>query len=67
MLEGNPEIAISFEVDASGTVQSAALVPASLESTALGRCLLDVARGISFGRLDKTTRFTIPIQARATR
>ena len=62
-LEGTPEIAISFEAAPSGAVRSAGLVPSSLEGTALGRCLLDVARGVSFGRLDKTTRFTIPIHA----
>jgi eukaryotic-like serine/threonine-protein kinase len=66
-LEGTPEIAISFEVDPSGAVQSGALVPSALEGTALGRCLLDVARGVSFGRLEKTTRFTIPIHASASR
>jgi eukaryotic-like serine/threonine-protein kinase len=66
-LEGHPEIAVSFEADASGAVQSAALVPSSLEQTALGRCLLGVARRASFGALGKTTRFTIPIPARAKR
>jgi len=62
-LEGTPEIAISFEAAPNGAVRSAALVPSSLEGTALGRCLLDVARGVSFGPLDKKTRFTIPIHA----
>lgn len=62
-LQGTPEIAISFEAARSGAVRSAALVPSSLEGTALGRCLLDVARGVSFPPLDKTTRFTIPIHA----
>ncbi|HWO08095.1 MAG TPA: hypothetical protein VNN80_01405, partial [Polyangiaceae bacterium] len=66
-LEGNPEIAINFEVDASGAVRSAGLVPSALEQTELGRCLLGVARSASFGALRKTTRFTIPIQARAKR
>ena len=62
-LEGTPEIAIRFEAAPSGAVRSAALVPGSLEGTALGSCLLEVARGVAFGKLDQTTRFTIPIHA----
>lgn len=66
-LEGTPEIAISFEAAENGEVRSAALVPSSLEHTALGDCLLGVARKVSFGSLGKLTRFTIPIRASASR
>lgn len=62
-LEGTPEIAIRFEAAPSGAVRSAALVPGSLDGTALGSCLLEVARGVAFGKLEETTRFTIPIHA----
>ncbi|MEO8180075.1 MAG: protein kinase [Deltaproteobacteria bacterium] len=64
-LSGQPRIAVSFEVWASGKVQSATLEPKSLEPTPLGACLLDVARGTSFGAVGKPLRFSIPIRARS--
>jgi len=66
-VEGQPEISIDFEVAASGKVNSASLVPRRLSDTPLGRCLLGVARSTEFGALGKTTRFSIPIRARAVR
>jgi eukaryotic-like serine/threonine-protein kinase len=66
-VRGQPEVAIEFEVDGRGKVVHAALVPRSLESSPLGRCLLGVARTTQFGPNDKVTRFTIPIHASSTR
>jgi serine/threonine-protein kinase len=64
-LQGQPQISVKFEVTEAGKVSSASLVPSSLNGTPLGQCLLRVARGTSFGRLDKSMRFSIPIRARA--
>jgi tRNA A-37 threonylcarbamoyl transferase component Bud32 len=66
-VQGQPEVAIEFEVAASGRVTSADVVPRRLSNTPLGRCLLEVARATEFGSLGKTTRFSIPIRARAVR
>jgi serine/threonine-protein kinase len=64
-VDGQPEIAIDFEVAASGQVTSASIAPRALNQTPLGRCLLGVARSTPFGALGKPTRFSIPIRARA--
>ncbi|MEY4545351.1 MAG: hypothetical protein RL685_1546 [Pseudomonadota bacterium] len=64
-LSGQPEISVDFEVAPSGKVQSAALKPPSLAPTPLGKCLIDVARGTSFGAVGKALRFSIPIRARS--
>ncbi len=64
-LHGRPEIAVQFDVAASGRVTSATLSPATLDGTPLGHCLLTVARQTSFGAQAKPIRFTIPIHARA--
>jgi len=64
-LTGQPQIAVNFDVGASGKVQNATLEPASLSSTPLGQCLLGVARDTSFGAVGKPLKFTIPIRARS--
>lgn len=64
-IEGQPQISVRFDVSASGKVRKVNLSPAALEATALGGCLLGVARATRFSRLEKPIRFTIPIQARA--
>jgi hypothetical protein len=64
-LSGQPEISVDFDVAPSGKVQSAALKPPSLAPTPLGQCLIDVARGTSFGAVGKALRFSIPIRARS--
>jgi len=64
-LTGHPQISVNFEVGASGKVQTATLEPSSLASTPLGQCLLEVARGTSFGAVGKPLRFKIPIRARS--
>jgi serine/threonine protein kinase len=64
-LTGHPQISVNFEVGASGKVQTATLEPSSLANTPLGQCLLEVARGTSFGAVGKPLRFKIPIRARS--
>jgi eukaryotic-like serine/threonine-protein kinase len=64
-LSGHPELAVNFEISAAGKVQKATLQPQSLAGTPLEKCLLDVARGTSFGAVGKPLRFTIPIRARS--
>jgi serine/threonine-protein kinase len=55
---------ILFEVDAQGKVVSASLAPSSLGGTALGQCVLRIARSVSFGLLTEGAAFRIPIQAK---
>lgn len=59
-----PQVSIRFKADSAGRVTSAELVPSSLSSSALGQCLLGVARSTSFGPQGRDVTFTIPITAR---
>ena len=61
-----PQLTIRFQIEASGAVRSADLVPASLAGSALGSCILGVARGTRFPAGDAPVSFTIPITARKT-
>jgi serine/threonine-protein kinase len=63
-LEGSPQMSIRFSVDTDGNVTSAEVLPASVQSTALGSCLLDVARATQFGAQSKSVTFRVPIKAR---
>jgi serine/threonine protein kinase len=58
------ELTIEFHVASSGTVDKTVLVPVQLASTALGTCLLEVAKSTRFPRLTHPVTFRIPIQAR---
>jgi serine/threonine-protein kinase len=64
--DSESEILVEFRVDASGSVEKAELVPASLASGALGACLIGVAKTTRFPRLTHGVTFRIPIQARVT-
>jgi eukaryotic-like serine/threonine-protein kinase len=57
-------VSLRFEVSRSGQVTRANALPASAEWTALGRCLLAVARQARFGPLTQPAAFSIPITAR---
>jgi serine/threonine-protein kinase len=57
-------ISVRFEVDRSGHVVSTALSPSSVESQALGTCILGVARNTDFGPQAEAVSFSIPISAR---
>lgn len=62
-LQGSPQVTIRFRVGTSGAVESATLQPAALSSTALGSCVLSVARATQFPPQEKTVAFSIPFQA----
>jgi serine/threonine-protein kinase len=63
-IHGGPQIAVKLQVGTTGKVKSADLVPATLSATALGQCLLGVARSVNFGPLQRDVGFSIPITAR---
>jgi serine/threonine-protein kinase len=63
-VDGRPEVAVKFKVDASGHVTSAELAPSALNSTPLGQCIVGVARSTDFGHQPEPFSFTIPITAR---
>jgi serine/threonine-protein kinase len=63
-LSGQPQISVRFQVDTAGKVTRAELIPASLQGTALGGCILNIARSTQFGPLTEPITFTIPITAR---
>ena len=63
-LSGQPRLEVRFSIDPSGSVRSAELLPASVGGTALGQCILRVARNTSFPARDQPATFRIPIVAR---
>jgi serine/threonine-protein kinase len=62
--EQQPQLTIRFQVEASGVVRSADLQPASLSGTALGGCILGIARATRFPASEAPVAFSIPITAR---
>jgi eukaryotic-like serine/threonine-protein kinase len=56
-----PPVFVHFKVAESGQVAEALISPSDVAGSALGRCLLDVARGTRFGRLRHAVSFHIPI------
>jgi eukaryotic-like serine/threonine-protein kinase len=63
-IEGEPHISVRFQVSASGAVQNALVSPSSVASTALGACIVSVARSTDFGPQPEPISFAIPIAAR---
>jgi serine/threonine-protein kinase len=61
-----PQLTIRFQIEASGAVRTAELAPAAVAGSALGACILGVARGTRFPASDAPVSFTIPITARKT-
>lgn len=61
---GTESLSIKFQISDKGTVQTAELSPAHVGNTALGRCLLDVAKTASFPVQREAIAFRIPITAR---
>lgn len=66
-LEGSPQISVHFKVAGQGSIQAATLSPAALGSTALGKCVLGVAKKTRFPALGKDVSFSIPITARVVK
>jgi serine/threonine-protein kinase len=63
-LEGQPQITLRFEVAANGAVQRASLGPQALATTALGQCILAIARTVSFPAQGEAVAFSVPLTAR---
>ncbi|MEI8256987.1 MAG: hypothetical protein WCJ30_15040, partial [Deltaproteobacteria bacterium] len=57
-------VAIRFEIDTHGSVTATGLVPAEMEGSHLGACLLGIARSVNFGRQDSRVAFRIPVRLR---
>ncbi|HXK16428.1 MAG TPA: protein kinase, partial [Polyangiaceae bacterium] len=64
--EDTPPLSLHFQVDASGAVRAAELAPAAVAGSALGACILSVARATHFPAGDAAVSFSIPITARKT-
>jgi hypothetical protein len=64
--EATPQLTLHFQVEGSGTVRSAELSPSGVAASALGSCILGVARATHFPSGDAPVSFTIPITARKT-
>ena len=59
-----PALEVVLDLDQRGTVTRAGLIPAELESTRLGQCVLPVARRVKFARQHEAVQITIPLRAR---
>jgi serine/threonine protein kinase len=62
-VSGAPGLSVRFEVDASGRVLSAHVLPAALAATPLGACIEAVARQTEFGPQPRPLSFRIPMTA----
>jgi serine/threonine-protein kinase len=61
-----PQLTIRFQIEATGAVRSVELLPAAVAGSALGGCILAVARSTRFPPGEAPVSFTIPITARKT-
>jgi hypothetical protein len=55
---------VHFDVGTDGSVRHASLVPATMEPTALGPCLLGIARSTQFAPQPSAVSFRVPLGAR---
>jgi serine/threonine-protein kinase len=62
-LEQQRSTQLEFDLDAQGKLVHVGLLPRSLASTALGACLLKIARSTDFPRQGQPVSFAIPITA----
>lgn len=62
--EKTPQLEIAFSVSEAGKVTAATLIPEALGGTPMGRCIVGVAKGTSFGPLTEGVSFRIPVRAR---
>jgi hypothetical protein len=63
-VSGAPNLALALRLDSKGHVAAAHLLPAELEATQLGTCVLAIARRASFGPQDGELDVTIPLKVR---
>jgi hypothetical protein len=61
---GTPEVALELALGAGGEVTRAVVAPAALARTALGGCLVDVARGVRFPGTGAPVAVSIPVKVR---
>jgi hypothetical protein len=66
-LEGQPTTQLEFELAIDGTPTRVQLSPRRLTETALGQCLLRVARNTPFPPQPRAVSFVIPLTASASR
>lgn len=59
---GAPQLSVKFRVGKNGRVMEAALLPEAVGQTALGRCVLDVARATAFAPRREPITFRIPVR-----
>jgi len=62
-VQGLPMMQLEFDLAASGKLERVRVLPASLASTALGKCLADIAAGTQFPSQGRPVSFAIPITA----
>ena len=60
-IEGSPHLTVRFELDTSGSVQSATLDPAELTATPLGACVLAIAKSTHFLPQEGPVAFRVPL------
>jgi serine/threonine-protein kinase len=65
-LQGRPTAQLEFDLDAAGKLTRVVLAPTALASTALGGCLLQVARSTAFPAQGRAVSFAIPLSARGS-
>ncbi len=66
-LEAVPMIDVVMAVSEAGKVTRVRLQPDEYSATPLGRCLLDIVRGMRFGRQKSAAEVTIPLGVRLRR
>jgi eukaryotic-like serine/threonine-protein kinase len=60
-LQGKPKVSVLFQVDQAGKVKNAEISPNALSETALGACILSVARSTQFPPQKEEISFHIPV------
>lgn len=65
-VRGTPSLAVGFSITAAGIVESAKMIPESLNATQLGVCLIKIAEETKFGPQSGPVKFQIPLRARGT-
>jgi hypothetical protein len=63
-VEGSPELVVHFDLGTDGSVVRASIAPVEIEPTALGQCLLGVARSTHFAPQESPVSFRVPLGAR---
>jgi eukaryotic-like serine/threonine-protein kinase len=65
-LQGRPTAQLDFDLDGAGKLTRVVLEPPALAATALGGCLLQVARATAFPAQGRAVSFAIPLSARGS-